>query len=67
MERISAYYSKELKSWVRMTREHDGEYCHTSGYATRDEAIGLPPVVAKRRGFSESGLPDFLTPRSENQ
>jgi len=37
---ISAYYSNELKSWVRLERCEDGEYCHTSGYGTRDEALG---------------------------
>lgn len=56
MSNTTAYYSEQLKSWVRMTREADGEYCHTSGYATREEALGLPPVGAK-----PSGLPDFLT------
>jgi hypothetical protein len=38
---ISTYYSQELKSWVRMTKECDGEYCHTSGYSTREEALGI--------------------------
>jgi hypothetical protein len=36
---ISAYYSNELKSWVRLERCEDGEYCHTSGYATKEEAL----------------------------
>lgn len=43
MPRPEAYYSNELKCWVRMTREHDNEWCHTSGYATREDALGLPP------------------------
>lgn len=38
---ISAYYSQELKSWVRMTKECDGEYCHTSGYSTYEDALGI--------------------------
>jgi hypothetical protein len=36
---IGAYYSEELKSWVRMERQADGEWCHTSGYATEREAL----------------------------
>ena len=36
----TAYYSHELKSWVRLDREVDGEYCHTSGYETREKALG---------------------------
>lgn len=38
--RVSAYFSSEQKSWVRMERQADGEYCHTSGYATEQEALG---------------------------
>lgn len=37
---IDAYYSNELKSWVRLERCEDGEYSHTSGYESRDEALG---------------------------
>jgi hypothetical protein len=37
---ISAYWSNDLKSWVRLERLIDGEYCHTSGYSTREEALG---------------------------
>ncbi len=36
---VDAYYSNELKCWVRMERECDGEWCHTSGYKTREEAL----------------------------
>ena len=43
---VDAYYSEELKCWVRMTREHDNEWCHTSGYSTRGEALG-EPVLAR--------------------
>jgi hypothetical protein len=38
-EDVSAYYSAELKSWVRMVRECDGEYCHTSGYESYIHAM----------------------------
>lgn len=44
MPRPEAYYSTDLKCWVRMTHEHDGEWCHTAGYATREEALGLEPL-----------------------
>lgn len=37
--KISAYYSTDLQSWVRMEKQEDGEYCHTSGYATEKEAL----------------------------
>jgi hypothetical protein len=37
--KIHAYFSAELKSWVRMEKQADGEWCHTSGYATREEAM----------------------------
>jgi cytochrome c biogenesis protein ResB len=36
---VDAYYSNDLKCWVRLEREADGEWCHTSGYATRAEAV----------------------------
>jgi hypothetical protein len=36
---VDAYYSQSLKCWVRMERTEDGEWCHTSGYVTREAAI----------------------------
>jgi hypothetical protein len=36
---VDAYYSNDLKCWVRLEREADGEWCHTSGYATPAEAL----------------------------
>lgn len=39
--RATAYYSTDLGSWVRMVREIDGEYCHTSGYESREAALGM--------------------------
>jgi hypothetical protein len=36
---VDAYYSNALKCWVRMERQADGEWCHTSGYATRADAL----------------------------
>jgi len=36
---VDAYYSSNLKCWVRLEREADGEWRHTSGYATRAGAV----------------------------
>jgi hypothetical protein len=36
---VDAYYSNDLECWVRMERQADGEWCHTSGYATRADAL----------------------------
>jgi hypothetical protein len=61
MTNPTAYYSAKLESWVRLERCEDGEFCHTSGYATRDEALGTDgPVVTKSPEFSADGLPSFL-------
>jgi len=38
--RVDAYYSRELHCWVRLERQVDGEWCHTSGYATKADAVG---------------------------
>lgn len=38
--KMDAYYSKELKSWVRLERQEDGEWCHTSGFESREAAMG---------------------------
>jgi hypothetical protein len=40
MSKITAYYSESLKCWVRLEREVDGEYCHTSGFESREAALG---------------------------
>lgn len=50
-----AYYSEELKSWVRMEREVDGEWSHTSGFETKDKALGH---IQK---FDRNKMPSFLT------
>lgn len=39
MGKVSAYYSDELKCWVRLEKMEDGEYCHTSGYMSEKEAL----------------------------
>lgn len=56
-----AYYSNDLKCWVRLERCEDGEYCHTSGYETKDEALGKIIVPYK------SELPTFLTENSDEE
>jgi hypothetical protein len=38
---VNAYYSNDLGCWVRLERQEDGEWCHTSGYESREEALGL--------------------------
>jgi len=53
--KISAYFSKELQSWVRLEPQCDGEYCHTSGYETYEEAMGLGKPVDL-----ESTMPAWL-------
>jgi len=52
---ISAYYSNDLKCWVRLERCEDGEYCHTSGYETKNEALGKINVPYREE------LPEWLT------
>jgi hypothetical protein len=37
--RVDAYYSSDLHCWVRLERQIDGEWCHTSGYATKADAL----------------------------
>lgn len=54
--KTDAYYSNKLKCWVRLEREVDGEYCHTSGYATRDEALGKNNVP-----YRDVNPPSWLT------
>lgn len=54
-----AYYSEELKCWVLMEREVDGEWSHTSGFKTREAALGIQ--VVPKRLFDRFGIPSFLT------
>jgi hypothetical protein len=54
-----AYYSEELKCWVRMEREVDGEWTHTSSFRTREQALGIK--VAHKPLFDRFGMPSFLT------
>lgn len=56
---MTAYYSKELMSWVRLESQVDGEWCHTSGYATEEEAVGVSRLRHKPL-FGISGMPSFL-------
>jgi hypothetical protein len=62
----SAYYSEELKSWVRLERQVDGEYCHTSGFGSERAALKFEMCRFEDRSkkikplFGHSGLPSFL-------
>ena len=60
---VDAYYSDELKCWVRMERECDYEWCHTSGYPSREAALAgcrhLPL-------YSEPPLPAWLQPSTND-
>lgn len=57
--KISAYWSNDL-GWVRLEKCEDGEYCHTSGYLTRDSAMGLETNSSIDSLWDENGLPSFL-------
>lgn len=49
---VDAYYSEELKSWVRMVRDADGEWCHTSGYESYEDATGRPETKTRKQAPS---------------
>jgi len=36
---VDAYYSNDLRCWVRLERGEDGEWCHTSGFSSRASAL----------------------------
>lgn len=44
--KYNVYYSESLKSWVRLERQEDGEYCHTSGFSTEEEAKYKVPLFS---------------------
>lgn len=62
----SAYWSESTKSWVRMERQEDGEWCHTSGFGSIQAALTFDMDRFKDRSsrvkplFGASGLPSFL-------
>lgn len=66
MKNRTAYYSESLKSWVRMERQEDGEWCHTSGFGSMQAAMTFDAgrfvdrSAAKKPLFGSSGLPSFL-------
>jgi len=62
VNKLTAYYSLELKSWVRMEGpQEDGEYCLTSGYQTRAEAMGFELNKMNVPLWDAHGMPAFLT------
>lgn len=73
MKNRTAYYSESLKSWVRMERQEDGEWCHTSGFGSMTAAMNFdmgrfPDRSARKTPlFGFSGLPSFLEEHPEPQ
>lgn len=67
----TAYYSDESKSWVRMERQEDGEWCHTSGFGSMRAAMEFDMgrfqdrSAQKKPLFGPSGLPSFLEETDE--
>jgi len=57
---MSAYYSSELKCWVRMEKQEDGEYCHTSGFDSYDAAMGIDFNKMNVPLWDTNGMPTFL-------
>lgn len=62
----SAYWSESAKSWVRMERQEDGEWCHTSGFGSIQAALTFDMCRFEDRSsklkplFGASGIPSFL-------
>ena len=62
----TAYYSDDSKSWVRLERQEDGEYCHTSGFGSERAALEFDMTRFRDRSakakpmFGPCGLPSFL-------
>lgn len=66
MKDRSAYWSEQSKSWVRMERQEDGEWCHTSGFGSIQAALTFDMdrfhdrSSKKKPLFGASGIPSFL-------
>lgn len=62
----TAYYSESLKSWIRLERQEDGEWCHTSGFGSQRAALEFDSgrfedkSKKKKPLFGASGIPSFL-------
>ena len=62
----SASWSESAKSWVRMERQEDGEWCHTSGFGSIQAALTFDMGRFQDRSgkvkplFGASGIPSFL-------
>jgi len=54
---VSAYYSREYGSWVRLEPCADGEYSHLAGFPNKYAAIA---GKANIKLYSEPPLPSFL-------
>lgn len=60
---VDAYFSSAMKCWVRMERLEDGEWCHTSGFTTRNDALKQEgeesdDASARRPAHSTAGADD---------
>lgn len=60
---IKIYWSAETKSWVRATKEADGEWTHTSGFSSEEAAILNNNYI---KFYSEPPLPSFLQEENKN-
>ena len=52
---VFAYFSNETKTWVRLEKLEDNEYCHSSGYPSR-----LCALLDSYDSYSEPPLRSFL-------
>lgn len=59
---ITAYFSRELGSWVRLEPCEDGEFSHVSGFPNKYAAIAGNRYV---KLYSEPPLPSFLVEEKE--
>lgn len=53
---VSAYFSSESQSWVRMEKQEDGEFSHLSGFPTY-----LCALLNTFKVYREPPMPSFLT------
>ena len=54
IEVCETYFSQETQSCVRLERQEDGEWCHTSGFSTQEEAKYKVPI------YKSDDIPEWL-------
>jgi hypothetical protein len=59
---ITAYFSRELGSWVRLEPCVDGEFSHVSGFSNKYASIEGNHNI---KLYSEPPLPSFLVEKKE--